>query len=245
MVNLHYNELTFIPNNRPEAIPGVAMVFSFTNNDKLLVPGLLDAFYFCEFFMAYFDTGTDFAYDESKRHLMLIQGAREHGARWVYLTQPTVRLAPGWRDVMLRFASSNRPLILHSPVHYFWNYSLDTIRTDLTRFRPPCFFRFHRENAFDNSKLHHVAAPLHGERVRVEPPRYNLNRLGREVCLAKADYYSAKDGTPHNSLRDFSGLKTIKIDPSTIRGLGSAEREYIERIRTSFSYNQTGISQAS
>lgn len=228
------NKCKIISNNTLEALPGVAMVFSYTDNDKILVPGLLESFYFCDFFVCYYDNGTDFAYDESERHKMLIDTAKANGAKWVYLTQPTVRLGSGWRDILAKYLSTDRPLILHSPVHYFWDYSLDTIRTDLTTFRPPCFFRVHTKNVFSNSKLHHVASPVVGQRVRVPAVRYNMNRLGREVCVAKADYYQAKDGTPHNSLRDFSRLTTKKIDPSTIRGVGPNELEYIKQIEAKY-----------
>lgn len=247
MVDLPRNSFTFIPNRHPHALPGVAMVFSCTKNDELLVPGLLSAFYFCDFFIAYYDDDTDFSYNESKRHGALINEAKKHGAKWVYLTQPTVRLSHGWRSLMARWLPIERPIILHSFVQYFWDYSLDTIRADLTKFRSPCFFRISSQNVFDDSKLHHVAAPLNGERIRSNLVRYNMNRLGREVCLAKADYYAAKDGTPHSSLRDFSGLTTKKIDPRTIRGVGSAELEYIERIKQSYlsSYNPKHRVQAS
>lgn len=216
----------------------MALCFSMTKNDEILVPGLLESFYFCDFFIVYYDDGTDFDYDESKRHIGLINEAKKHGAKWVYLTQPTVRLCPGWREVLLRYLWVDQPIIIHSPVYYFWDYSLDTIRTDLTKFKPPCFFRIHPQNSFSDSKLHHVASPTSGKRVRVNLCRYNMNRLGREVCLAKANYYQSKDGTPHNTLRDFSHIVTKKIEPSTIRGLGSNELEYIERIKASF-YSQS------
>lgn len=228
------NKYTLIPNKSHERLPGVAMVFSYTNNDKILVPGLLESFYFCDFFVSYYDTGTDFAYDESRRHTELINAAKANGAKWVYLTQPTLRLGNGWREILLQYLYTNDPIILRSPVHYFWDYSLDTVRTDLTPWKVPCFFRVHPLNCFTNAKLHHVASPTIGKRVTVPAIRYNMNRLGREVCLAKADYYSAKDGTPHASLRDFSKLATTEIDPKTIRGLGPSELEYIERIRLKY-----------
>ena len=234
IMDIPHNKCVFIDNRSAKSLPGVAMVFSMTSNDEILVPGLLESFYFCDFFIAYYDDGTDFAYDESKRHKMLIDTAKANGAKWVYLTQPTVRLGSGWRDILAKCLSTDRPLILHSPVYYFWDYSLDTIRTDLTKFQPGCFFRIHPQNSFSDSKLHHMAVPVAGERVRVAPIRYNMNRLGREVCLAKANYYQAKDGTPHNTLRDFSHIVTKKIEPSTIRGLGSNELEYIKRISASF-----------
>lgn len=224
-----------IPNKNPKAIPGIALVFSYTDNDSILVPGLMESFFFCDFFVAYHDDGTDFAYDESQRHRLLIDTAVAHGATWVYLSQPTVRLGKGWRETMLRYYLLDRHIILHSPVYYFWDYSLDTIRTDFTKFKPACFFRVHPGMVFPTDKLHHIASPVYGERIQVAPVRYNLNRLGREVCIAKADYYSAKDGTPHASLRDFSGLKTTKINPESIRGLGVNELEYIDRIKQTYS----------
>lgn len=233
-MDIPHNKYVFIPNHSRLALPGVAMVFSCTKNDEILVPGLLKAFYFCEFFIVYYDDGTDFAYDESERNISLISEAKAHNAKWIYRSQPTVRLGPGWRNLLVRWISVERPIIFHSRVHYFWDYSLDTVRTDLTSFRPPSFFRASPQNIFDHSTLHHVAAPLNGERIRVGPVRYNLNRLGPEVCIAKADYYQAKDGTPHDSLRDFSHIVTKKISPKAIRGLGQNELEYIQRIKSSF-----------
>ena len=233
-MDIPHNEYTFIPNQSREVLPGVALCFSMTRNDEILVPGLMESFFFCDFFIVYYDDGTDFDYDESKRHIGLINEAKKHGAKWVYVSQPTVRLGKGWREVMAEWLPTERPIILRSPVQYFWDYSLDTIRTDLTKFRPACFFRIHPSNVFSDSKLHHVAAPVNGESVRVAPVRYNLNRLGPEVCLAKANYYQAKDGTPHPTLRNFDNVRTIKINPSTIRGVGSNELEYIERIKLSY-----------
>lgn len=220
------------------------MVFSCNKNDEILVPGLLESFFFCDFFIVYYDDGTDFNYDESKRHKALIEAAKAHNAKWVYLSQPTIRLSPGWRNLMIRWLAVERPIIIHSPVYYFWDYSLDTIRTDLTKTRPASFFRIHPQNSFSTNKLHHIAAPLAGTRIRVPLARYNLNRLGPEVCLAKADYYQRKDGDAHNSLRDFSHLTTKKINPISIRGLGSNELNYIKQIKTSFcdqSYKVQGI----
>lgn len=210
------------------------MVFSCTKSDEILVPGLLESFYFCDFFVCYYDNGSDFHYDESKRHTSLINAAKEHGAKLVYLTQPTIRLGNDWRNLMLRWLSVDRPIIIHSPVHYFWDYSLDAIRTDLTPWKVPCFFRIHPMNEFRTDKLHHIATPIAGDHVFVKPVRYNLNRLGPEVCIAKADYYQAKDGTPHISLRDFSKLTTKKIEPSTIRGVDSNELEYIKQIKARY-----------
>lgn len=234
-MDIEHNTHVIIPNNSSQALPGVAMVFSCTKADEILVPGLLETFYFCDFFVCYYDDGSDFHYNESERHISLINAAKAHGAKWAYLTQPTVRLGDGWRNLMILWLPVDRPIILHSPVHYFWDYSLDTIRTDLTPWKVPCFFRIHPRNEFSHDKLHHVASPIAGDRVRVAPVRYNLNRLGPEVCIAKADYYQAKDGTPHASLRDFSNLTTKKIEPSTIRGVGSNELEYIKHIRERYS----------
>lgn len=233
-MNIEHNKYLIIRNRSSQALPGIAMVFSCTKNDEILVPGLLEAFYFCDFFVCYYDDGVDFHYNEAERHLGLINTAKRHGAKWIYLTQPTLRLGDGWRDLMLRWLSVERPIILRSSVYYFWNYSLDTVRTDLTPWKVPCFFRAHRLNSFSHARLHHTATPTIGERVNTNLVRYNLNRLGPEVCIAKADYYQAKDGTPHASLRDFSKLTTKKIEPSTIRGVGPKELEYIKQIEARY-----------
>lgn len=233
-MNIEHNKYLIIRNRSSQALPGIAMVFSCTKNDEILVPGLLEAFYFCDFFVCYYDDGVDFHYNEAERHLGLINTAKRHGAKWIYLTQSTLRLGDGWRDLMLRWLSVERPIILRSSVYYFWDYSLDTVRTDLTPWKVPCFFRVHHLNSFSHDKLHHMATPTIGERVNTNLVRYNLNRLGPEVCIAKADYYQAKDGTPHDSLRDFSKLTTKKIEPSTIRGVGPKELEYIKQIEARY-----------
>ena len=72
MYNLERDEFSYIHNPKDNTIPHTAVVFSCTDNDLVLVPGLLEAFDFVEFFICYYDSGTNFDYDESVRHRLLI-----------------------------------------------------------------------------------------------------------------------------------------------------------------------------
>ena len=211
------------------------MVFSCNSNDDILVSGLLENFDFCEFFIAYYDDGTDFDYDESKRHKALIDEAEKHGAKWVYLTQPTMRLGSGWRDVIKNNYSLTSGALC-SYVYYFWDYSLNKVRIDLSRGRQiPAFFRINKDNRYSNAKLHHPAVPTNVAKHTTGLIRYDLRRLSKDVCIAKADYYENKDGTKHSALRDFSKLQVIDINPKLIKGVGKNEKKYIDRIRKKYS----------
>ena len=239
--NWPHNTFLYLPNNSPNTLPGVALVFSCTRNDEILVPGLLQNFDFCEFFIAYYDDGTDFEYDESKRHRNLIKAAEEHGAKWVYLTQPTMRLGPGWRDTLAKYLEypidSENVYTLTCPVFYFWDYSTHKIRTDLHQMRPiPSFFQISPKNTYGTQKLHHSAIPQNAIHHREPLRRYDFRRLGKEVCLGKADYYENRPihKRGHGILRDFSHVTVKPFNPNIIKGISENEEKYIQGIKKKY-----------
>ncbi len=219
-----------------DGLKGFALVFSCTDNDKILVPGLMESFGFCEHFVCYYDSGTNFDYDEAERHLGLIREAEKHGATWCYLTQPTMRCTKDWQ-YELPFITKGRQGIIQSPCWYFWDYSLNKIRTDSWSGKVGgCFFSLSKANSYRSGKLHHIATPLNLGKLPSDLKRFDLRRLGKEVCVAKADFYQKLDGTPHNGLRNFDGLKTLSIDPKALKitGLGEPELQYIEQIKEKY-----------
>lgn len=231
---MKHNSFNYIHNDK--GIKGFALVFSCTPNDEILVPGLMESFDFCEHFICYYDEGTNFDYDEAIRHLSLIREAEKHGAEWIYLTQPTMRCTKDW-DNGIKFCTRNLNGILFSPCFYFWDYSLNKVRTDSWSGKSGgCFFKSNPYNSYRTGKLHHIATPINLSKISCSLPRFDLRRLGKEVCIGKADYYQKLDGTPHNGLRDFSTLKVKTIDPKAlhIKGLGKNELEYIKKIQEKY-----------
>lgn len=235
--NLELNSFNYIENPLENTIPHTAVVFSCNENDLVLVPGLLEAFDFVEFFICYYDSGTNFDYDESVRHRLLIKEAEDRGAEWVYLTQPTMRCAKNSRTI-LEPLFKNTDGIIYSDIYYFWDYCLNKVRIDSwSGVAGPTFFRIHPNNFYRGGRLHHIATPTNLPRVNSTFKRYDLRRLGKEVCIGKANYYQKLDGTPHNGLRDFNKLQTMEINPKTIKGLGKEELQYIETIRRKYCDN--------
>lgn len=229
---MKHNAYNYIHNEK--GLKGLALVFSCNKNDEILVEGLLKSFDFCEHFVAYYDDGTNFEYDESERHLGLIREAEKHGAEWVYLTQPTMRCTYEW-DSRLMPIIKGKNGILNSPAYFFWDYSINKVRTDSWSGKNGgCFFRLNPSNKYRSGKLHHIATPTNLPIIPSVLARYDLRRLGKEVCIGKANYYQELDGTPHNGLRDFSKLTVSRIDPRIIKGIGNKELEYIETIRRKY-----------
>lgn len=232
MVQDSYN---YIHNEK--GLKGYALVFSCNENDEILVPGLLESFDFCEHFVAYYDSGTNFDYDESKRHIGLIREAEKHGAEWIYLTQPTMRCTKEW-DLKINSILNGKNGILKSRVYYFWDYTVNKVRTDSWSGKAgPCFFKSNKTNLYRDGKLHHIATPTNLNMINSDLERYDLRRLGKEVCVAKSKYYEQLDGSDHSGLRNFNNLSTKSIDPSIIKGIGNNELEYIERIRRKYNGN--------
>lgn len=231
-ITMIHNSYNYIHNEK--GLKGFALVFSCNKNDEILVEGLLKSFDFCEHYIAYYDDGTNFDYDESQRHLGLIREAEKHGAEWIYLTQPTMRCTNDWAE-RIEPIVRGRNGILKSKVYYFWDYSLNKIRTDAwSGKKGPSFFRSNKTNQYRNGKLHHIATPTNLPMIDSDLVRYDLRRLGKEVCIAKSLYYENLDGSDHSGLRNFNSLKVERVNPKIIKGLDSNELKYIEQIRRKY-----------
>lgn len=232
--SLEVDKFNYIKNPLENTIPHTAVIFSCTDNDLVLVPGLMEAFDFVEFFICYYDSGTNFDYDESVRHKLLIYEAEKYGAEWVYLTQPTMRCAVNSRKILEPLFNDD-PAIIYGDIYYFWDYCLNKVRIDSwSGVSGPTFFKITPNNYYRDGKLHHIAVPTNLPKRISNFKRYDLRRLGKEVCIGKANFYQKLDGTEHKGLRDFRKLQTMEIDPKIVKGLGQEELEYIETIRKKY-----------
>jgi len=212
--------------------PRVVAVFSF-RYDAHLVPDLIENLRpMVDGFVAYDDRGGTAPYtDERARRAVLLQAAREMGARWVLCVDPDERLE--------KAASQRMPIMTSGIEPVIWIFRLREMYEPLAyrvdgiwrRKRLGCLFPLLEGQAFSDQLLHGQRCPLNSEYKRRDSKLniYHLKMVTSERRLARRDLYKALD--PSNAyqkigydyLGDDNGLVLKKV--SSRRGYWPVHHE--------------------
>ena len=217
-------------------IKGTAIGFSYTDKDRILVPGMLKSFYFAEFVVSYYDSAErkSFDFDESERHKAIIRKARQAGAKYFWGVGPKRRISKetiqSIRENMYLVKEGH---LIITKYRYPWGKDLKNIRTDgvYGRRYTSAFFPILKTNQYSRKPLHHRWHPRNLPKKHLDCIQYHLGRNSEEVVKKKFEFYKSQEYKSKfwKSL-EIKDLVPDKIEISPINekilGIGWRERHF-------------------
>jgi hypothetical protein len=218
-----------------DIIKGSAIGFSYTEKDRLLVPGMLKSFYFAEFVVSCYDSKNrkSFNFNESKRHKAIIRQARRAGAKYFWGVGPKRRIS----EEAIKIVRAHMHLvedgnIMMTNYRFFWGRALRRIRTDgalWNKRKTSAFFPLLTDNQYGHKPLHHRWRPKNLPKVYLDINQYYIGRHTKAVLKSKFKFYKSQkfktDFWKSAVIEDFisNNITTERIDEH-IKGLGWRER---------------------
>lgn len=183
---------------RKNTIPGSAIGFSYTDKDRMLLPGMLESFRFAEYIVGYYDNNpaADFQYNESERHKSIIRKARKLGAKYFWGIGPKRRLGVNAeRIVRESIPYLEEGYCLFTNYKFLWGESLDRIRIDAfwDQRKTSAFFPIYPTNTYGIAPLHHSWHPKNLERHYIELNQYYIGRNTEDILRRKFEFYKSRE----------------------------------------------------
>lgn len=212
-----------------KGIKGLALVASYTDNDKGYLDGLIASSEAFEKIILYHDTSKhhDFAFNESIRFQQLVSAAKRNGAQWVLIGSPKTRFSEEFRKQIEPYIKefSGTPTVLSLRERYLWNnfdqYASPKIVDDEIVIEK--LFAITDDMVFDNKMIHASQRPINYKNVvSTTASRYYIGRFNLEMMKKKAEFYHKKDGKDYSYLSD---MAKPKKHGETILGIGDYERK--------------------
>ena len=174
----------------------VLAIFSF-RYDAHLVPDLIENLRpIVDGFIAYDDRAAIEPYtDERERKAVLLQAARDLGARWVLCVDPDERLENAASERVPMMISSIEPIVWRFRLRELYDPQAYRVDGIWAKKRVACLFPLLEGQIFSDALLHGKRCPLNSEYEKRNSGLniYHLKMITLERRLARRDLYKALD----------------------------------------------------